>query len=209
MGKCVIFCAGCVELAPEEIGPEDLVIAADGGLKSTQKLGITPNVILGDFDSLGYIPAGAQVHPVEKDDTDAMLAVRLGLSRGYETFYLYGAMDGSRADHTLANFQLLFFLQKRGAKGYLIGKTQIATVLWGQTCFPQEAKGLLSLFALGANARVSLQGLQYELEDGLLQPDFPLGVSNHFTGRQACVFVKEGAVLAIYDRENGILEENP
>ena len=207
MKKCVIFCAGAMDVAPVKIDAQDLCIAADGGLRHAQRLGITPSVILGDFDSLGYVPQGAMVHPVEKDDTDAMLAVRLGLDRGYKTFYLYGALDGARLDHTLANFQLLQFLQKQGAKGYLVGNSQTATVLWGKNTARREAEGIISLFALDGAAKVTLKGLKYNLENGTLSPDFPLGVSNHFTGNGAEISVTQGSVLAIYQTQATFWEE--
>ncbi len=207
MKKCVIFCAGKMELPPLPIGEEDLVIAADGGLSHTEKWGVSAQVILGDFDSLGYVPEGAKVSPVEKDDTDAMLAVRLGLARGYDRFVLYGALEGERVDHTLANFQLLLFLKSQNAKGWLIGDRQIVTAIWGKQNYPARAEGIFSLFSMEGKAKVSLAGLKYELTDGILQPDFPLGVSNHFMGTPGLVDVKTGSLLAIYHRNNGILEE--
>ena len=76
MGRCVIFCAGGFEKLALPIEEDDYILAADGGLAHLQKLGLAPDGILGDFDSLGYVPENAQVFPVEKDDTDAMLAVR-------------------------------------------------------------------------------------------------------------------------------------
>ena len=81
MKKCVIFCAGELD-APVEIPENALIIAADGGLRHTEALGLRPDVILGDFDSLGYTPQGAEVFPVEKDDSDSMLAARRGLAEG-------------------------------------------------------------------------------------------------------------------------------
>jgi len=88
MKTCIVFCAAEFNnlIAPIEAG--DCIIAADGGLRHTRNLGITPDVILGDFDSLGFEPEGANVFPVEKDDTDAMLAVRRGLAMGYREFLL-------------------------------------------------------------------------------------------------------------------------
>ena len=207
MKKCVIFCAGKMEFPPLPIEKGDLVIAADGGLCHTQRWGITPQVIIGDFDSLGYVPEGAKVSPVEKDDTDAMLAVRLGLEQGCDRFLLYGALEGDRVDHTLANFQLLLFLQKRSAKGWLVGDKQIVTALWEKQNYPATAEGIFSLFSMEYGTKVTLEGLKYELTDGLLQPDFPLGVSNQFVGKSSRVEVKNGSLLAIYDRKNGILEE--
>ncbi len=131
MGTFIIFCAAEFDTLASPIGPEDFILAADGGLRHTEKLNIIPHGILGDFDSLGYIPAGAQVFPVEKDDTDAMLAARKGLELGYRDFLFYGALDGPRLDHTVANFQTLQFLADRGARGYLAGRDYIR-FLYGQ-----------------------------------------------------------------------------
>ena len=205
MKQCVIFCAAGFDGLLGDIPGDALVIAADGGLRHTQALGLVPDIILGDFDSLGYVPADSQVYPVEKDDTDAMLAVRVGLERGCDRFLFYGAMDGPRLDHTVANFQTLAYLSTHGARGWLIGRDYIATVLCGEEIeFSGEAAGILSLFCLGASAEVSIEGLKYGLDRGTLTPDFPLGVSNHFEGRPARITVHSGLVLALWDRENGL-----
>ena len=162
MKTCIIFCAAGFDGLLLPIPEGALVIAADGGLRHTQSLGIAPDVILGDFDSLGYVPEDSRVFPVEKDDTDAMLAVRLGLERGCRWFEFYGALDGPRLDHTIANFQTLAFLATHHARGALIGRDYIATVLKEESIsFPAEAEGILSLFCLGASAEVSIEGLHY------------------------------------------------
>ena len=167
-----------------------------------QALGLTPNGIIGDFDSLGYVPEGAQVFPVEKDDTDSMLAVRKGLELGYDRFVLYGSLDGPRLDHTVANLQTLCFLAEHGAKGYLAGITYMATAISAETVrFSQDAEGILSLFCFGKPAHVTLKGLKYELENGTLESGFPLGVSNHFVGKAACITVHSGTVVAIWERQ--------
>ena len=205
MKTCIIFCAAEFDGLIAPIPEDALVIAADGGLRHTEGLGLVPDVILGDFDSLGYVPGDAQVYPVEKDDTDAMLAVRVGLERGCDRFLLYGAMDGPRLDHTVANFQTLAYLSTHGARGWLIGRDYIATVLRGDTVeFTEAATGIFSLFCLGGGAEVSIRGLHYELDRGSLTPDFPLGVSNHFAGRPARVTAHSGLVLAMWDRKNGL-----
>ena len=206
MGKCIIFCAAECDGMLTPIAAGDLVIAADGGLRHTEKMGITPDVILGDFDSLGYAPDCAQVFPVEKDDTDAMLAVRHGLKQNFREFILYGALDGPRLDHTVANFQTLKFLADRGAQGYLVGKTSIVTVLkTGEMRFPARFRGNFSVFCMGADAvGVTLRGFHYPLENGTLTSGFPLGVSNHFTGLEAQISVENGSLLLIWDRENGL-----
>ena len=205
MKTCIIFCAAGFDGLLFPIPEDALVIAADGGLRHTQALGIRPDVILGDFDSLGYVPDDSQVYPVEKDDTDAMLAVRVGLEQGCDFFLFYGAMDGPRLDHTVANFQTLGYLATHGARGALIGRDYIATVLREETIeFSEDAAGILSLFCLGASAEVSIEGLKYTLDHGTLTPDFPLGVSNHFEGKAARITVHDGQVLALWDRRNGV-----
>ena len=205
MNTCVIFCAAGFDGLLFPIPENSLVIAADGGLRHTQALGLTPDIILGDFDSLGYIPTDSRVYPVEKDDTESMLAVRVGLERGCDHFLFYGAMDGPRLAHTIANFQTLAFLATHGARGWLIGWDYIATVLSAESIeFSGEASGIFSLFCLGASAEVSIEGLHYPLSRGRLTPDFPLGVSNHFVGTPARITVHEGLVLALWDRKNGL-----
>ena len=208
MGKCLIFCAAEFDRLALPVEKDDHIIAADGGLLHTQTLGLEPHEILGDFDSLGFTPADARVFPVEKDDTDAMLAARRGLSLGYREFILYGSLDGPRLDHTIANFQVLQFLADQGAAGYLAGREYLVTVVKnGALCFPAGAEGTVSVFCLGADARgVTLEGLYYPLKNGTLTAGFPLGISNHFTGRAARIAVETGSLLVLWNRKNGFPE---
>lgn len=208
MTKCVIFCAAEFDSLAQPLEKDDLIIAADDGLRHLQRLDIHPDVILGDFDSLGYIPEGANVFPVEKDDTDAMLAIRHGLKLGFREFIIYGGMGGSRLDHTVANLQSLQYLAEHGARGYLVSQDYLITVMKEETvAFPPSAEGILSVFCLGADAEgVTLTGLQYPLTNGTLTSSFPLGASNHFTGQAATVTVEKGCLLLIWDRKNGFPE---
>ncbi len=210
MGTCVIFCAAGFDKLVQPLQKDDFLLAADGGLVHTEKLGITPHEILGDFDSLGYTPEGANVFPVEKDDTDAMLAVRRGLQLGYREFVLYGSLDGPRLDHTVANFQTLQYLADHDAAGYLVGETCLVTVVKdGAIVFPAGSEGTVSVFCMGKDAEgVTLEGLYYPLENGSLSAGFPLGVSNHFTGRTARISVRNGSLLVLWDRKNGFPERN-
>ena len=203
MKDCVIFCAGEFSGLTEPIPADAFVIAADGGYTHVTALGITPDAVLGDFDSLGYVPEGSRVFPVEKDDTDAMLAVRLGLEKGCTRFLLYGGLEGPRLDHTVANLQTLQFLADRGARGTLVGQTQYVAVIKNSSLtFPAGCRGHISLFCMGQDARgVTIRGLQYTLQEGVLAAGFPLGVSNHFTGEEATVTVADGSLLIIYDKQ--------
>ena len=202
MASCVIFCAGGFRGLWEPLAADDYILAADGGYAHVQALGITPDGVLGDFDSLGYVPANATLFPVEKDDTDAMLAVRQGLKLGHDRFVLYGGLEGPRLDHTIANLQTLQFLADNGAVGYLVGENQVVTTVTnGRLTFPPESEGTVSVFCMGLPATgVTLKGLKYPLAEGTLTPGFPLGVSNSFTGQAAAIEVKNGTLLVIFDR---------
>lgn len=202
MTRCTVFCAGDFDDLIAPLQADELVIAADGGLRHLEQLHIAPTVIMGDFDSLGYKPQGATVFPVEKDDTDSMLAIRYGLEQGCREFVLYGALEGARLDHTVANYQTLRFLADRGARGYLVGRDVIVTVIKNETfTFPEGIEGIFSAFCMGDTAEgVTLKGFQYPLEQGTLSGNFPLGVSNHFTGAAASVTVKQGTLLLFYPR---------
>lgn len=208
MDTCIIFGAAEFDGLLMPVCPGDFIIAADGGLRHTQALGLRPDEIIGDFDSLGYVPEAGVVFPVEKDDTDTMLAVRRGLELGLRRYVIYGGMDGKRLDHTLANFQTLCFLAQHGAVGFLVGRDYIAcAVKDGTLRFPAGAEGDFSLFCLGKDAKgVTIRGLYYEAEDITLTSSFPLGVSNHFTGKEAAVTVEDGTLLALWERKTGLPE---
>lgn len=205
MGNCIIFCAADFHGLVAPLVADDFIIAADGGLAHVEKLGLQPNGILGDFDSLGYTPEGSIVFPVEKDDTDAMLAVRKGLELGYQAFYLYGSLDGPRLDHTVANFQTLQFLADHDAYGYLIGRDYMVTVVKNGTVrFDASCTGIFSVFCMGKDAEgVTIRGGKYDAENVTLSAGFPLGVSNHFEGRPVTISVKNGSLLILWDTDNG------
>lgn len=179
-----------------------LLIAADGGLHYLEDQGITPDLVVGDFDSLGRVPEGENIltHPVEKDDTDTMLAVKLGLERGCGTFLFFGC-TGGRPDHTYANYQTLSYLAAKDARGYLVGDGWMITVIRNDALrFPGGMEGTISVFCPGGESGgVTLKGLHYPLENGTLTGTFPLGVSNHFTGDCAEVSVSDGTLLVMWE----------
>ena len=136
--------------------------------------------------------------PVEKDDTDSMLAVREGLHRGYRDFVLYGALGG-RLDHTLANVQTLLFLGRRGGSGLLDGEKETVTLVRNETRAFLRREGVsFSVLAFEGAARgVTLRGVQYPLTDAVLTESFPLGHGNRITEEKALVSVRDGALLVI------------
>lgn len=202
LGICHVVGAG--EFCPRGLtpGPGDLVIAADGGFAALEGLGLSPDLVVGDFDSLGHRPDHPQVValPVEKDDTDMHSAIRLGWERGYRAFRLYGG-TGGRIDHTLANIQSLAWLASQRGRGWLVGPDWTATVLSDGGALTLEAgrQGMVSVFCLGDRAEgVDIQGLKYGLSDGVLTADYPLGVSNSFLGGESRVSVRRGKLLVLW-----------
>lgn len=200
MNRCFIFAAGTFHGLRERPVPGDFVIAADAGYQTCLQGGVTPDLLLGDFDSMEAPADFANIRrsPVEKDDTDTMLAVKTALDRGCDTVYIYGGTGGRRLDHTLANLQSLLYLRRHGARGWLYGDDFVWTAIENETLtIPKTVEwGLFSAFCLGDRAEgVDETGFQYPLENAVLTPDFPLGVSNHFREPEAAVTVRKGALI--------------
>lgn len=200
---CVIFGAGEVHSPRKRFGKDDLIIAADGGYAAAIAAGLEPNVVIGDFDSGSVPEAAAHVIKLnrDKDDTDMLAAVKLGLRRGYKTFVLYGG-TGGRPDHTYANIATLAYLNAYDARGFLVDKSMVATVITdGDITLPKAAHGTVSVFAYGGTASgVTYKNLSYILNDVELAPDFPLGVSNATTDKPAKISVKHGSLLIYFPR---------
>ena len=198
-----------VGAAPTEALPApregDFLIAADRGYEALRAAGLAPDLIMGDFDSLGFTPEGDNVlpHSPIKDDTDLLLAIRWAMERGWRRFVIYGALGGKRLDQTVASFQTLRFLADHGAKGRLVGDGWNVALLQNAALrFPETASGWLSLFVSGEEARgVTLRGLKYELTDAALTCGMPLGVSNEFLGCEARIAVADGALFVLWQGE--------
>ena len=205
MPGCYIFAAGDPpDTLPEWPGEGDLVIAADAGYRTCLALGIAPDLVVGDFDSMEAPADFPDIlrAPVEKDDTDTLLAVKEGLRRGCGTFHLYGCAGG-RLDHTLANLQTLLYLRRQGARGYLYDGAFTYTAIENEGIeIPRGREwALLSVFCLGGDAGgVTERGVQYPLTEAALTAGFPLGVSNHILEDTARVSVARGALLIGWER---------
>jgi thiamine pyrophosphokinase len=201
---CYIFGAMPIDSIDFIINKEDIVIAADSGIINTQKFNIKPDYIIGDFDSLGYTPADHNtiVYPVEKDDTDTMLAVKLGLEKGYKNFRVFGGIGG-RLDHTYANIQTASYVAENGGNAIFYGNNENLTVLKNnQITFEKENKGNISIFALDECQNVNIKGTYYELNNGNLSINFPLGTSNKFNNNKATISVENGKLLIIWERQD-------
>jgi thiamine pyrophosphokinase len=180
MKICHVVGAG--DFAPHLLKVEkgDLVIAADAGFDHLNAAGIRADLYVGDGDSLGFVPEDVNtvVLPTVKDDTDIHAAVKEGLAQGFTRFHIYGALGGKRFSHSLANLQVLVFLEKEGAEGILMDENYSVFLLGkGSYNFDFE-KGYFSLFDLEGGAIVSVKGAKYPLENVPLPSHTTLGVSN-------------------------------
>ncbi|MCQ2416695.1 MAG: thiamine diphosphokinase [Oscillospiraceae bacterium] len=199
---CLILAGGPETGSPFLPLPEyAYAICADSGLQLADRLGIKPDWVLGDFDSLGEVPKHLphMIAPVEKDDTDTMLAVRCALEKGYRDIRIYGAFGG-RLDHTFANFQVLEFICQHEGTGMLCGVHDCAYMLksGGVLHLPKRNNTTLSLFSWSEQCEdVCIRGVHYPLEQGILKRSFPLGVSNEITAEQAEIICGKGLLLVI------------
>lgn len=204
---CFIIGAGSFYGLPMSVQRTDMVIAADGGWHTCRENGITPTLLVADFDSLDAAPAFDHILrlPVEKDDTDMIRAVKEGFDRGEREFHLLGGMGGHRTDHTVANMQTLAYIVRRGGQGWLYGNGERFTAICdgGEITLTAGQNSVFSVFCLGADAEgVTIENAKYPLTDAVLTADFPLGVSNHFIGQAVRVAVRRGCLLiGITDKE--------
>ncbi|MCR5305639.1 MAG: thiamine diphosphokinase [Oscillospiraceae bacterium] len=202
---CAIFAGGPENGIPcLPVPAHAFCLCADSGLRLCERLGRRPDLVLGDFDSLGNVPEQLphMTVPVEKDDTDTLLAARTALEKGYRDIRIYGAFGG-RLDHTLANLQTLEFLLDAGAEGCLVSSENYAFLQRGGSLreYPRIGDFSFSVFAWSERCTgVTLTGTYYPLENGVLTRSFPLGVSNRITAETASVRVREGTLLIIGSR---------
>lgn len=201
--KCYIVGAGDNSGTKFHKGTNEYVIAADGGVKVLEMLNIVPDIILGDFDSLGYIPKGDNVlrHKVEKADTDMMLAVEKAVESGYNSIEIFGG-TGGRIDHTIANFQTMLWASKKGCKIKMIdAQYEYYVITDSELRIEQKDHQDLSVFALEAKAEgVFIKGAKYTADNMCLTPDNPTAVSNSFIGKDVSISVKKGSLLVIVQK---------
>ena len=207
--KCYIF-AGSPDARLSSITPEDgsYIICADGGYTAAKKLGIMPDVIIGDFDTYrGGFPEGCEVikYPVEKDDTDTMLAVKLALERGNTHIVICGGVGG-RLDHTYANIQALRYISKHEAFGELLDDSGIITMQGpGVRVYSKMEGYYFSVFSYSEECRgVTLTGFKYPLKNGVIKNSFPVGISNRVTGRSGVVSLESGTLLIMISKEENL-----
>ena len=201
MSICYIVGAGECKKLDFTKKDGDIVIAADGGYKYLQRAGIKPDIVIGDFDSLGKAPEGEKIIRLkpEKDVTDTYAAVSEGIKCGYSRFNIYGA-SGGRVEHTLANIQLIASLAEKNMQASIFDGSTVITAVTAKTLrFDSAYNGYISIFAHSDKCTgVCLRGLKYPLENAELSNLFPLGVSNEFLGVESEIVIGNGTAIIVY-----------
>lgn len=208
MKRAYIFANGRMDsptLSIKEINPADLVIAADGGTHHCQSLGLTPNVIIGDLDSLSdddvnrYERNEVKIirYPAHKDETDLELALIFALEQAIEEVVIIGAL-GARWDMTFANMMLAAQDRFSGLSIRLVDRSQELNILKAREEIELRGKKgqMLSLIPIGGDVTgVTIRGLEYPLDDETLFLGSPRGVSNVINGDYARITVSSGILL--------------
>ena len=197
---CLLISGGEYAGIPEDMKKAEYVIACDRGWQYAEHMQIKPDLIIGDFDSAPKPDTDIPIlqFPVQKDDTDTMLAARRALELGYTNIAICCAF-GARLDHAVANIQTAAFLVSNGCTVRLYGKDTFAYVFSNSSItLPQIPYYSLSLFSLTDVCNgISIKGTEYEAESITLTNRFPLGVSNAWSSEEAHISVKSGILMIL------------
>lgn len=203
MTDCVIFAGAEMDTAGfnSDTFKDKYIICADRGFEHANALGLSPDLIVGDFDSLGYSPKAdceVMAFKPEKDDTDLMIALKQAISRGFKGIDIYAALGG-RLDHTFASIQSLNYALEHGVKARLISETDTVELLSaGKYSFEQMKGYTLSLFSYSSNVRgLCISGAKYSVNEITIDNTFPIGVSNEITENKALISFSSGKLLVI------------
>ena len=210
--KAIIIASGQFDPTPEmeqEISEAELRIAADGGARHFRKMDILPHVIIGDLDSIPredrdhFIQKKVAfvTHPKRKDNTDTDLSIFHALEQGATEITLMG-VTGTRLDHTLANIFLLKPLAEQGIPARIRDRHNDIYLVLDELILGGIPGDHLSLVALSDTVTgITLEGLEYPLEDATLERGSSLGISNCFTAHRAKVRLKSGCLMVSKSRD--------
>ncbi len=190
------------------IRPGDLVVSANGGLRHLRHLGLLPNWVVGDLDSIDAAQKdwlrdhGVQVeqHPPEKNETDLELALARAIREGCERIRIVAA-QGARLDHTLANLFLLTQLDLQSLDVRLEDGREEVFLIGSEGAIEGAPGDLVSLLPLDGSAQgVTTAGLYYPLAGETLLADRTRGISNVMLGERATVSLERGRLICIHTR---------
>lgn len=184
-----------------ELAPPQLVVAADSGADVARGVGVLPDVIVGDFDSVSPAAAASVAEqrrfPVDKDATDLALALAEARNRGAGSITVVGG-SGGRLDHFLANVAALTSDELAAVRvDALVGSARLWVVRHRET-IRGPVGDLVTLLACGGSATgIHTTGLRWALEGETLEPGSTRGVSNVLVAPEATVTLETGVILAI------------
>lgn len=198
--RCVLFCNSPIFWC-DKLDNSDFIIACDGGYKYAKQYKIKPDLVVGDFDSYKN-PLDKKVPvfkaPVEKDDTDTMLAIKIAIENGLNDFLLLG-VTGGRIDHQIAAFQALAYIAREGCS--CVAKDEynsIYAICNSKISIDRVDNAAISVFSFSDKCvGVTYTGLNYALTNATLSSTNPIGVSNEFKNSTATIEVKNGVLLII------------
>lgn len=203
MKRCVIVGGASIKdykRIQGQLKDDDFFVFCDSGLRHMELLGVSPSLIVGDFDSHARPDTKAEtiVLPSEKDDTDTVFAVKEALNRGFSEFLIIGAI-GERLDHTLGNVSILLMLESCGKKAKIVDDYSEMEIVSSDPAFIDGSSSYFSLITLSEKAvGVTIENAKYPLSDAVITHEYQYGVSNEvLPGKTARVSVKEGKVLLI------------
>lgn len=201
-GTCLIISGG--EFDNFIPSPADYVIACDKGYEHAIKLGITPDIIIGDLDSITVrVPEGIEtiVLPTAKDDTDTSYAVKYALSLGYNDISIICALGG-RADHAYSNTQTICAAAKQGASVRILSTdTVIHSICGSSISLPRRDGWAFSVFSASDMCRgVTITGAEYSVDQIVMYNSYPIGQSNGWAAAEAGISCSDGTLLVIEAR---------
>ncbi len=186
----------------KEMKRDSFMIFCDGGLRYKDRLSVTPDLVIGDFDSWNEPLTGLDADiislPREKDDTDTMAAIKEGLKRGFKEFTLIG-VSGGRMDHSLVNIYSLLYLKEHGAHGIIADDHSKMELADSKAIIIPPCFSFFSLLAItGPLENVTIKNARFPLEKGSVFPSYQYAVSNEpLPGESAFVSVGKGTGLLI------------
>ncbi|GAB6139145.1 thiamine diphosphokinase [Halanaerobaculum tunisiense] len=187
------------------IQAEDKVVCADGGANYAHELGLTPDLIIGDLDSITqeikqkYQTLGVEFKKftVEKDKTDTQLLLEELIIKGYKKIIVLAAV-GNRLDHTLANLYLLEKLSTPTVEIKFVTSQQTTELITNQKIITDQIGATVSLLPLTKQVQgVTLKGFKYPLTETTLTRGSSLTISNTIQAKNAKISLKQGKVLVI------------
>lgn len=204
--RCALVCAAAFNaehfLAHWREGLFDAVIAVDRGYRHLADAGVAPDIAIGDFDSLGYVPEDVEAvtFPSHKDQSDFELAMAYAADEGFTEAWVYGGLGG-RLDHTLGCLYALAAFTERGMTVHAVDEAAAVEVLVGPCIYSMPARedGIVSVFSASDVSRgVSIEGLEYAITNAELTNREALGLSNEFVGEPAHITVESGTLFVIH-----------